>query len=69
MQIKTIRKRLSMSQSELAEKAGITQAYLSALETGSKTNPSLKTLKSIADVMEVEVVDLIYAKAGAQDAS
>lgn len=39
-----------MTQKELAEKTGITQADISRLESGS-ANPSLKTLQRLADGM------------------
>lgn len=69
MRIKSIRKQLNMSQVELADKSGITQAYLSALENGVKRNPSLKTLGSIANALDVQVTELIYDFEGQKDAS
>lgn len=53
--IKALRKQKKMSQMELAEKACITQAYLSGLENGKRKNPSLKTLENIAKALEVPV--------------
>lgn len=69
MRIKSIRKKLNMSQVELANKSGITQAYLSALENGVKRNPSIKTLGNIATALNVQVTDLIYDFEGQKDAS
>lgn len=57
--IRTIRKMKNLSQMELAVKASITQAYLSGLETGKKTNPSLEILQRIAEALGVPVTSLI----------
>lgn len=57
--IKTLRIKKNLSQTQLAEKASITQAYLSLLETGKKKNPSLEILQRIAAALEVGVKDLI----------
>lgn len=59
MRIKTLRKQKNMSQQTLAHVASITQAYLSLLETGKKTNPSLDILLRIAEALEVSVTDLL----------
>lgn len=69
MQIKAIRKNKKMSQIELASKAGITQAYLSALETGIKRNPSLKILDSIASALGVTLNELLFGTRRERDAS
>lgn len=57
--IKSIRKKRNLSQVELAKKAGITQAYLSLLETGQKKNPSLKTLSNLAGALNVPISELL----------
>ncbi len=44
--------------SELAEKVGISNAYLSQIENG-KRNPTIETLKNIARALDVEVEILI----------
>ena len=51
------RKVSGMTQRELSAKTGIAQGNISILESGN-ANPSLKTLKRLADAMgmEVEVV-------------
>ncbi|WP_461834116.1 helix-turn-helix domain-containing protein [Desulfothermus sp.] len=43
---------------ELAKQAGITSSYLSQIETG-KRNPSIETLKSIAEALGIDVEILI----------
>lgn len=57
--IRTIRKQKNLSQIKLAEMASITQAYLSGLETGKKTNPSLEILQRIAGALGVSVSSLL----------
>ncbi|PTJ92077.1 helix-turn-helix domain-containing protein [Staphylococcus simulans] len=55
--IKQIRKRMNITQSELATKMGISQSYLSDIENGRK-NPSIKTVKKLADSLGLSVTDL-----------
>ena len=43
---------------ELAKQAGITSSYLSQIETG-KRNPTIDTLKSIAEALGIDVEILI----------
>jgi len=45
--LKYARKEEKLSQNKLAEMAGITQTYLSQIETGHK-KPNLKTIEDIA---------------------
>jgi XRE family transcriptional regulator, master regulator for biofilm formation len=56
--IKSLRVLKKLTQSELAEKAGIAQSMLSAVEN-NKVNPSIKILKKIADALDVSINDLI----------
>ena len=49
-----IRKKLKLSQSQLAEKAKISTEFVSRVERGANA-PSLKTLKQIADVLNVKM--------------
>lgn len=55
--IAVFRKYRKLSQEQLAKKAGITRAYVAALETGGKQG-SVKVLKSIAKALSVDL-DLI----------
>jgi len=50
--IREERKRLKLTQEELAEKADITANFLGHIERGTK-RPTLDTLKKIADVLEI----------------
>ena len=56
--IKKLREKNNITQSILAEKIGITDKYLSAIETGSKWG-SFETLVSIANALQVEPYELL----------
>ncbi|WP_372612723.1 helix-turn-helix domain-containing protein [Halomonas sp.] len=55
--VRVFREYRGMRAGELAEKAGISQGYLSEIEAGKKTG-SLGVLKRIAEVLGVELSDL-----------
>ncbi|WP_024303340.1 helix-turn-helix transcriptional regulator [Pseudogulbenkiania sp. MAI-1] len=57
--IEAARKRLGMTQSELAEKAGCTQGHISQLEKGL-TNPSRELAKRLATALELTVMEILY---------
>jgi transcriptional regulator with XRE-family HTH domain len=52
------RKIRNFTQKELGETIGISNTYLSDIETG-RTNPSIKTLKKIAKGLEINYVELL----------
>jgi transcriptional regulator with XRE-family HTH domain len=56
--IETFRRKKKMRQGDLAKRANITQSYLSMIE-GNKTDASIQTLKSIANVLEIPVQLLV----------
>ena len=58
-QIKKLREARGLTQVELAAKAGTTQAYIVALEKGSRKNPSLKLLGDLAKALKTNVADLL----------
>jgi transcriptional regulator with XRE-family HTH domain len=58
--LQTLRRERSLSQEDLAHKAGIHQTYLSGVESG-KRNPSVLVLDRIAKALDVDIVDL-FAK-------
>jgi transcriptional regulator with XRE-family HTH domain len=60
--IKRIRMRKKLTQTDLADRAGLTQAYIAELESGRKRNPSLSALTRIAAVLGVPVTALIKAR-------
>jgi len=55
--IRMERKRLKLTQEELAEKANISANFLGHIERGTK-RPTLDTLKKIADVLQIPMADL-----------
>lgn len=55
--VRVFREHRGMRAGELAEKVGISQGYLSELESGKKTG-SLSVLKRIAEALGVELSDL-----------
>lgn len=59
--ISRYRKQQELTQKELAEKAGIDLFTLSKIETGTTPNPTIETMKRIADTLGVSV-DLLMKK-------
>lgn len=58
--IKTIRKTKGVTQEELSLRTGLSQSYLSELEkSDSLANPTLKTIETIAEALNVCPIDLI----------
>ncbi len=58
LKIKRIEK--GYTQIELSKKLGISRYYLSALERGKATNPSLELMKKISNVLNVTVQELFF---------
>lgn len=54
------RKALGLTQEKLAERAGLSVNYLAQIEISDKT-PSLKTLASLAEALEIDIRDLFAA--------
>lgn len=61
--IKELRLKKDMSARELARQSGISQAYLSQIETGSSANPTNTVLKKIAKGLNIHFLELMI-KAG-----
>jgi len=59
LRIREVRVDKKMSQSELARKAGISQSYLSELESNKKS-PTLRQLCKIANALGVHPGELVY---------
>ncbi len=57
--IKKYRQEKGLSQDKLAKLADITHTTMVKLESGINDNPTIKTLKKIADALEVSVDLLI----------
>ena len=56
--IRRFRKKLNLSQEQLARKAEISYATLIKLESGANTNPTLKILQQLAKALDVSLDDL-----------
>ena len=57
--MKHLRKGKSLSQASLATRSGVAQGYISQMESGSKRNPGIETLRKIAKALDVEVGRLL----------
>lgn len=55
--LRQIRKSKSFTQEALAESIGSERAFISRIERGI-LNPSISTVKAIADVLEIDIVQL-----------
>lgn len=55
--VRAYREQRGMTQAELAEKAGVTQSFISDLE-GNKKFPLLSTMDKIAHALGIDVTDL-----------
>ena len=53
LKIKSIRKKLGITQDELADRAGLNRVHLYRLEAGQQSM-TLRTLKQIADTLQVK---------------
>jgi transcriptional regulator with XRE-family HTH domain len=60
--IKELRKKHKISQEELAKQAGITYSTLIKIESGANENPTIKTIKKIADALKVSLDELVGKK-------
>ena len=56
--IRSLRERYGLTQCELAERAGVTQVYISYCENGRK-EPSLKFCRKLAAVFGCPVSDIV----------
>lgn len=62
--IKQLRRKLGLTQTELARRAGIKQGVLSYIENGRTKHPRVDTLAAIAAALGVSIEDLMEKKAG-----
>ncbi|MBO5179013.1 MAG: helix-turn-helix transcriptional regulator [Clostridia bacterium] len=54
------RKKQKLTLKELSEKTGISVGYLSHLENGSRTNPSMKTMYSISQAVKASIEEVFF---------
>lgn len=60
--IKKIRESKNISIRKLALLTNMSKTYLNDLENNKRTNPTLRVLLDIANILEVNVKDLFYTK-------
>jgi len=53
--IKKYRKKKGLSQDKLCKLADVTHTTLAKIESGANNNPTIRTLKKIADALEVSL--------------
>lgn len=58
MKLLTIRESRGLSQSQLAERAGLSVTYIKILEEGKKS-PTVRTLEKLAAALGISVADLL----------
>lgn len=61
MKLRDIRKSKNISQKQLAQQIGVTQAYICSLECGKRKNPSLEVIRGIARELGVSPVYVLEA--------
>jgi transcriptional regulator with XRE-family HTH domain len=59
MVLKELREAQGLSQHALAKKAKVTAPYITMLESGVRTNPTIDTLKKLAKALKVTVGELV----------
>ena len=57
--LKQRREQKRLTQTALAGKAGVSQAYIAKLESGEKKNPTLDLVKKLAKALGVPVTELL----------
>lgn len=55
--VRHLRKKLGISQEELAFKTGLDRTYISGIERGER-NPSLKNITKIAEALNIQLSEL-----------
>lgn len=62
--IKEVREAKKMSQSELAEKSGVSRGIIWALESDSETVTTTKTLAKIAHALDTTIGEIFFVDDG-----
>jgi len=57
--LKTRREEKGLTQTDLAKRARLSQAYVASIEVGTRKNPSLAILKRLAKALGVPVTELL----------
>lgn len=59
MKIKKLRIKLGLSQENLARRAGVSNNTIINIESGKQQNPTVSTIKKIANALNVSVDELL----------
>jgi len=59
MRLKMLREQRGLSQAILAKRIKVTQPYITMLESGAFSNPTLDVLKKLAKALKVTVGELV----------
>lgn len=65
LRIAELRRRLSISQEELAERCGVHRTYIGSIERGEKS-PTLNTIEKIAKGLGVEIIEFFNYDSGCE---
>ncbi len=57
--LRRLREAKGLTQGELADRAGLHRVYVTKLETGAETNPTLDTLRCLAKALGVPTSKLL----------
>jgi DNA-binding XRE family transcriptional regulator len=57
--VKKLREKLGLSQEKLARLADVSNNTIINIESGKQTNPTIETVKKIADALGVSIEDLV----------
>lgn len=57
--LKSLRQNKGLTMQQLADRVGVTDAYIAMLETGKRKNPSLTILRRLAQALGVPVGRLL----------
>ena len=57
--LRQLRESRGLSQLRLAQRAKVSQGYISAIEAGQKTNPGIETLRKLAKALDVPLMTLV----------
>ena len=60
--IKMFRNKMGISQDTLSKRANLAFHTIAKIEAGATANPTINTVKRIAEALEVSVNDIIYSK-------
>jgi XRE family transcriptional regulator of biofilm formation len=60
LRIKAIRTKKRLSLSELAESAGVAKSYLSNVERGIQSNPSIQFIEKMASTLGVPINSILF---------